>query len=212
MNSVANECGHEMLILNSREEQIAMNRSTPAGLKRNMTRVFLAAAIGLSIWTSGAAAQETLADLMQQTGCNWLIGKWAGETPDGDKYEIEYKWMLKDHVISMHFKGFNIEYHGIIFYKADDEEVVQIGVDQNGRNGKGTWLAENGKAVWRNEHPGEYGEVTRMAFVYSKTDAQTMKAEIHSFDEYGELSEEPGFTLEYKRQKKQATKKTTTTR
>ncbi len=85
-------------------------------------------------------------------------------------------------------------------------------VDQNGRNGKGTWLAENGKAVWRNEHPGEYGEVTRMAFVYSKTDAQTMKAEIHSFDEYGELSEEPGFTLEYKRQKKQAAKKATATK
>jgi len=189
-----------------------MNKSTTAGLKRNMTGIFLTATIGLFIWTSGAAAQDTLGDLMQMTGSDWLIGKWAGETPDGDRYEIEYKWVLKDHVISMHFKGFNIEYHGIIFYKADDEEVVQIGVDQNGRNGKGTWLAEYGKAVWRNEHPGEYGEVSRMAFVYSKTDAETMKAEIHSFDEYGELSEDPGFTLEYKRQKKQAAKKATATK
>jgi len=186
-----------------------MNQLTTAKFKRSVTRIFLAAAIGLSIWTPRAAAQDTLGDLMQQTGCTWLIGKWAGETPDGDKYEIEYKWALKDHVISMHFKGLNIEYHGIIFYKADDEQVVQIGVDQNGRNGKGTWLAEYGKAVWRNEHPGEYGEVSRMAFVYSKTDAETMKAEIHSFDEYGELSDQPGFTLEYKRQK---IKKTTTTR
>ena len=186
-----------------------MNQPTTAKLKRNVTRIFLAAAIGLSIWTPGAAAQETLGDLVQETGCHWQIGQWAGEPPDGQKYEIEYKWALKNHVLSVHFRGFDIEYHGIIFYKADDVQVVQIGVDQNGRNGKGTWLAENGKAVWRNEHPGEYGEVTRMAFVYSKTDAQTMKAEIHSFDEYGELSEEPGFTLEYKRQK---TKKTTTTR
>ena len=186
-----------------------MNKSTTAGLKRNMTRVFITAAIGLSIWTARAAAQDTLGDLMQMTGSDWLVGKWAGETPDGDKYEIEYKWALKNHVLSVHFKGFDIEYHGIIFYKADNEEVVQIGVDQNGRNGKGTWLAENGKAVWRNEHPGEYGEVTRMAFVYSKTDAQTMKAEIHSFDEYGELSDEAGFTLEYKRQK---AKKATTTK
>jgi hypothetical protein len=194
-----------MLTLSLREERVTMNKSTNAGLKRNT--VFLTAAIGLLIWTSGATAQDTLADLMQQTGCNWLIGKWAGETPEGDRYEIEYKWALKDHVVSMHFKGFNIEYHGIIFYKADDEEVVQIGVDHNGRNGKGTWMAEYGKAVWRNEHPGEYGEVTRMAFVYSKTGAETMKMELHSLDEYGELSEEPGFTLEYKRQ--QAKKPTT---
>ncbi len=188
-----------------------MNKSTTTGLKRNVTRIFLAAVVGLSVWTSGAAAQETLGDLMQQTGCDWLVGKWAGESPDGQRYEIEYKWALKNHVLSVHFKGFDIEYHGIIFYKADDEEVVQIGVDQNGRNGKGTWLAEYGKAVWRNEHPGEYGEVTRMAFVYSKTDAKTMKAEVHSFDEYGELSDQPGFTLEYKRQKKQAAKKAMTT-
>ncbi len=207
VNGVANTYGHKLLILNLREEHITMNKSTTTGFKRNVTRIFLAAAICLPIWTSGAAAQETLGDLMQETGCNYLIGTWAGETPDGQKYEIEYKWALKNHVISMHFKGFDIEYHGIIFYKADDEQVVQIGVDQNGRNGKGSWLAENGKAVWRNEHPGEYGEVNRMAFVYSKTDAQTMKADIYGLDENGQLSDQPGFTLEYKRQKKQATKK-----
>lgn len=186
-----------------------MNQPTTAKLKRNVTRIFLAAAIGLSIWTPGAAAQETLGDLVQESGCNWLIGKWAGETPDGQKYEIEYKWALKNHVISVHFKGFDIEYHAIMFYKADDEEVVQIGVDKNGRNSKGSWLAENGKAVWRFEYPGEYGEVTKMAFVYSSTDAQTMKTDLHGVNDYGELSDQPSFTLEYKRQK---TKKTTTTR
>ncbi len=181
-----------------------MNKTTTTGLKSNVTRIILAAAVGLLVWSSGAAAQDTLADLVQQTGCNWIIGKWAGETPDGQKYEIEYKWALKDHVISMHFKGFDFEYHGIMFFDADKQEVVQIGVDSNGGNGKATWFAEYGKATMKNEQKGEYGEVSRMGFVYSKIDDQTMKMDMYGLDEYGELSEEPGGTLEYKRQKKQA--------
>jgi hypothetical protein len=189
-----------------------MNKSTTAGLKSSVTRIFLAAAVGLSIWTSGAAAQETLGDAVQQTGCNYLIGKWAGETPDGQKYEIEYKWALKDHVISVHFKGFDFEYHGIILFYSQDQQVVQIGVDNNGRTSKGTWLAEYGKATMKSESTGEYGEVSRMGFVYTNVDAQTMKCNLHGVDEYGQLSDQPSGTLEYKRQKEQATKKTTATR
>ncbi len=184
-----------------------MSQLTTAKLKRNVTRIFLAAAIGLSIFATGATAQDTLGDLVQESGCNYLIGNWAGETPDGQKYEIEYKWALKNHVISVHFKGFDIEYHAIIFFDADKQEVVQIGVDKNGRNSKSSWLAEYGKAVWSFEYLGEYGDITKMASVYSKTDAQTMKANLHTVSEYGSLSDQPVFTLEYKRQK---TKKTAT--
>ena len=185
-----------------------MNQPTTAKLKRNVTRIFLAAAISLSIFTTGAAAQDTLGDLVQQSGCNYLIGNWAGETPDGQTYTIEYKWALKNHAISVHFKGFEIEYHAIIFFDADKQEVVQIGIDQNGRNSKSSWLAEYGKAVWSFEFPGEYGDTTKMASVYTKTDGQTMKANLHGVNEYGSLSDEPVFTLEYKRQKakKAATK------
>ncbi|MEA3225356.1 MAG: hypothetical protein U9Q07_05345 [Planctomycetota bacterium] len=189
-----------------------MNKSTATGLKSSVTRILLAAAVVLSIWTSGATAQETLGDLMQESGCNYLIGKWAGETSEGQKYEIEYKWALKNHVISVHFKGFDIEYHGIIFFKPNEQEVVQIGVDNNGGTGKGTWFAEYGKATMRNEQQGEYGEVSRMGFVYTWTDSQTMKMELYNLDEYGQLSGQPDDTLEYKRQKKQATKKTRATK
>ncbi|MHC4147767.1 MAG: hypothetical protein ACYSUD_23790 [Planctomycetota bacterium] len=178
-----------------------MNERKTVGLKK----LLLAVAAGLLIWTSAASAQDTLADFMQQAGCNWIIGKWVGETSDGQKYEIEYKWALKNHVVSVHFKG------GIIFYKASDEQVVQIGVDSNGGNGKGIWEGENGKATMRSEHAGEYGEVSRMGFVYSKVDSDTMKADLYGLDEYGTLSEEPSGTLEYKRQKTQPKKTAATT-
>ncbi len=178
-------------------------------LKKKVAKIFLAVVVGLVIWNSAASAQENLGSLMEQSGSDWLVGNWAGESPDGQKYTMDYKWELKPHVLSVHFKGLGFEYHGIIFYKAAEEQVVQIGVDSNGGTGKGTWLAEYGKAMMKSEHTGEYGEVSRMGFVYSKVDANTMKLELYGMDEYGALDDNPGTTLEFKRQKQPTPKKTT---
>ena len=122
---------------------------------------------------------------------------------------MEFKWELKPHILSAHFKGPGFEYHGIIFFKASEEQVVQVGVDNTGANGKGVWEAEYGKAIFKSEHPGEDGEVSRIGFVYSKVDANKMKCEPYSMDEYGTLGDEPVMTLEFKRQKQPAPKKTT---
>jgi hypothetical protein len=178
-------------------------------LKKKVTKIFLAAIVGLVIWNSAASAQDSLGYLMEQSGSEWIVGNWAGESPDGQKYTMEYKWELKPHVLSVHFKGFDFEYHGIIFFKAAEEQVVQIGVDSRGGNGKGIWEAEYGKAVMKSEHAGEYGEVSRMGFVYSNVDANTMKCELYTLDEYGALGDEPGMTLEYKRQKQPVPRKAT---
>jgi len=185
-----------------------MNQQTTV-LKKKVAKIFLAAAVGLIIWNSAASAQDSLGSLMEQSGSEWIVGKWAGESPDGQKYTMEYKWELKPHVLSVHFKGFDFEYHGIIFYKAAEEQVVQIGVDSRGGNGKGIWDAEYGKATMKSEHAGEYGEVSRTGFVYSKVDAGTMKCELYGLDEYGALDNNPGMTLEFKRQKQPTPKKAT---
>jgi len=186
-----------------------MNQKRTTGLKNKVTKIFLAVVVSLIIWNSAASAQESLGSLMEQSGSEWIVGKWAGESPDGQKYAIEYKWELKPYVLSVHFKGFDFEYHGIIFFNASEEQVVQIGVDSRGGNGKGVWDAEYGKATMKSEHAGEYGEVSRMGFVYSKVDAGTMKLELYGLDEYGALDDNPGTTLEFKRQKQPAPKKAT---
>jgi hypothetical protein len=174
---------------------------------KKAAKILLSVAIGLVIFGTAASAQESLGYLMQESGCEWLVGKWTGESPEGQKYVMEYKWEIKPHVLSVHFKGFDFEYHGIIFYKPTEGQVVQIGVDSNGGNGKGVWDAEDGKAIFRSEHTGEYGEISRMGFVYSKVDAEAMKSDLHEMDESGKLSENPGVTLEFKRQKEPAPKK-----
>jgi len=184
-----------------------MNQPNTKVMSATLAKTFLLLAAGLFIWTSAASAQDSLASLMQQSGCHWLVGNWVGESPDGQKYTIEYKWELKPYVLSVHFKGFDFEYHGIIFFKPAEEQVVQIGVDSRGGDGKGLWEAQYGKAVMKSEHTGQYGEVSRMGFVYSKVDANTMKCELYGLDEYGALDVSPAMTLEYKRQKKEAPKK-----
>ena len=184
-----------------------MNPQRTTVLKKKVTNIFLVAVVGLIIWNSAASAQESLGSLMEQSGSEFLVGNWGGESPDGQKYTMEYKWALKPHVLSVHFKGFDFEYHGIIFFNSSEEQVVQIGVDSRGNNSKGVWEAEYGKAVMKSELTGEYGEVSKMGFVYSNVDANTMKCELYGLDEYGTLGDEPGITLEYKRQKKTTQKK-----
>jgi len=183
-----------------------MNRQKTT-LTKKLVRIFLTAAVSLIIFGTAAPAQESLGYYMQEFGCDWLVGKWAGESPEGQKYVMEYKWEIKPHVLSVHFKGFDFEYHGIIFFKPAEEQVVQIGVDSNGGHGKGVWEAEYGKAVFKSEHTGEYGEISRMGFIYSKVDADTMKSELCGLDQYGALDMSPGMTLEYKRVKAPVAKK-----
>ncbi len=135
-----------------------MNPQRTTVLKKKVTKIFLAAAVGLIIWNSAALAQDTLGSLMEQTGSDFIVGKWVGESPDGQEFTMEFKWELKPHVLSTHFKGLGFEYHGIIFFKASEEQVVQIGVDSTGGNGKGTWEAESGKAVMKSEHTVKLGQ------------------------------------------------------
>lgn len=167
----------------------------------NLRKVLLVTAVSLMIVTATASAQETLGDLVQQVGCDWMAGKWVGQSDDGQKYQMEYKWEIERHVMSIHFKGFDYEYHGIIYYKAEDEEVVQVGVDNKGGYGKGVWEAEYGTARFRSQHTDEYGEISRSGFIYSKTGNDTMKTAIYKIDQYGTFDSEPGYTLEFKRQK-----------
>ena len=59
-------------------------------LKKKVTKIFLAAIAGLIIWNSAASAQDSLGYLMEQSGSEWLVGKWVGESPDGQEYMMEY--------------------------------------------------------------------------------------------------------------------------
>jgi hypothetical protein len=148
-----------------------------------------------------AQAQGRLGDLVEESGFNWIIGKWQATTDQGDKIQVEWKWQLNKNMIAVHLKWPNYEYRGMIFYKVTEEQVVQIGADSTGGNSKGTWDAWENKALLRYEHTGPDWETHRMGIAHSKVDDQTMKVEVYGLDSDGKLTEEPRFTTQYKRVK-----------
>jgi hypothetical protein len=184
-----------------------MKQQETTATRSNVRKTLLAVAALFFISAGGAMAQGNLGYLVSDAGFDWVIGKWEATNDEGDKVELEYKWELNKNMISMQLKWPNFEYRGIIFYMPAKEEVVQIGVDNGGGNGKGRWEPVGNKAVLKYEHAGLYGETTRMGLAHSKVDAKTIKVEVYELDSDGNLAEEPGFTMEYKRQQPQSGEK-----
>ena len=180
-----------------------MNQAKRAKLRRTI----LTMAAILVIASAGASAQDKLGDFVTEAGFDWLIGNWEATGDEGDKFELIYKWELDKHLLTMQLKWANNEYRAMIFYKPTEDKIVQITVDNQGGTGKGTWEPDGDKAVLKHEHTDSDWQTTKMGFVHSKVDENTIKWEGHELDSSGELSDYSFFTIEFKRQKKPATKK-----
>jgi hypothetical protein len=180
-----------------------MNQAKRAKLRNTI----LAVAAILVIASTGASAQQKLGDFVSEGGFDWLVGNWEASSDQGDKIELIYKWELDKHLLTMQLKWPDNEYRAMIFYNPTEEKIVQITVDSKGGTGKGTWESDGDKAVLKHEHTGSDWETNKMGFAHSKVDTNTMNWEILEMDSSGELSDYPMFTVEFKRQKKPATKK-----
>ncbi len=173
----------------------------------NLRNTLLAVTAILVILAAGARAQQKLGDLVTEGGFDWMIGGWATTTDEGDKVDLVYKWELDKHLVTIHLKWPNYEYRGMIFYVPSEDKVIQIGADNQGGSGKGTWDADGNKAVLKIEHTGADSQTNKIGYAFSKVDADTMKVEAYEVYSSGELADYPNFTAEFKRQKKQAAKK-----
>ena len=164
-------------------------------------------AAGLVIWTSAVAAQEKLGDLVEEAGFNWMIGRWTATTNDGLEIEMLYRWGLDRYLATVDFKMGEYAYRGMIFYVPTEQKVVEVGVDNRGGTAKATWDIEGEKVVSKGERIQGNGETVRVAIINSKVNNKTMKMELYSIDSSGERAYEPWATLEFKRQKRQPSKK-----
>lgn len=184
-----------------------MNQPKTAGMSMTLTRTFLLLATGLLIWTSAAAAQEKLGDLVEEAGFNWMIGRWTAATDDGQEIEMTYKWGFDRYLATVDFKMGEYAYRGMIFYVPNEQKVVEVGVDNRGGTAKGVWEIDGEKAISKSERTQADGETMRAAMLHSKVDAETMKVAVYQIQETGEQADEPWATLQFKRQKKQPPQK-----
>ncbi len=171
-----------------------------------LRNTLLAVAAVLVILAAGASAQQKLGDLVTEGGFDWMMGKWVAETDEGQELQIIYKWELDKHLLTVYFKIGTYESRGMIFYMPTENKIVQIGADNQGGNGRGTWGADGNKAVHKYEHTGADGQTNKMGLAHSKVDANTMKVEVYEVYSTGELADYPNYTVEYKRQKEQTPK------
>jgi len=176
--------------------------------KTTATKIFMVFAAGLVIWTSAAAAQEKLGDLVEEADFNWMIGRWTATTDDGQEIEMLYRWGLDRYMATVDFKMGEYAYRGMIFYMPNEQKVVEIGVDNRGGTAKGSWEMDGEKAISKSERNQADDEIMRVAMVHSKVKAKTMKVEVYQVEANGEQADEPWATLQFKRQKRQASKKT----
>jgi len=184
-----------------------MNQPKTAGLRITLTKTFLLLTAGLFIWTTAAAAQEKLGNLVEEAGFNWMIGRWTATTDDGQEIEMVYRWGLDRYMVTADFKMGEYAYRGMIFYVPAEEKVVEVGVDNRGGTAKGTWEIDGEKAISKSNRTQANGESVKAAMIHSKVNGKTMKAAVYQVEANGEQADEPWATLEFKRQKKQQPKK-----
>ncbi|MFC1633278.1 hypothetical protein ACFL5Z_00440 [Planctomycetota bacterium] len=185
-----------------------MNQTTTTKANMSLTKILLVLAAGLLIWTSTATAQEKLGDLVAEMGFDWLAGRWKASTDDGQDIELSYQWSLDRHLAIVDFKMGEYASHSMIYYDPVEQKIVEVGVDNRGGTGKGTWDIEGEKAISKSDRRAPDGQTMKVAMLHSKVDAKTMKLEVFSIDDSGERAADPWATLDFKRQKKTPNKTT----
>ncbi|MCP4257415.1 MAG: hypothetical protein GY774_07780 [Planctomycetes bacterium] len=176
-------------------------------VKVNLAQTALLVMAVLIICSGSAMAQQSLRDLAQEYGTDWLAGRWTATTDDGTEILLVYRWVLDGHAIVVDFKMGEYASHGMIYYVPDDENATAFSVDNRGGRAKGTWQAQGDKLVAKNERIDADGNVQKSGAVYSKVDNKTIKITLYGLDQYDELNDEPMFTMDFKRQARKPQKK-----
>ncbi len=182
-----------------------MNKQRTA--KINMGKTALLVMAIFIICSGSAMAQQSLRDLAQEYGTDWLAGRWTATTDDGTEILLVYRWVLDGHAIVVDFKMGEYASHGMIYYVPDDENATAFSVDNRGGRAKGTWQAQGDKLVAKNERIDADGNVQKSGAVYSKVDNKTIKITLYGLDQYDELNDESMFSMDFKRQPRKKTKK-----
>jgi len=182
-----------------------MNKKRTA--KVNPAKTSLLTLAVLIILSGSAMAQQSLKDLTQEYGGGWLIGRWAATTNDGTEITLVYRWILEGHAIVVDMKMGEYASHGMIYYVPDDEKATAVSVDNRGGRAKGTWVAQDDKLIAKTERIDADGNAQKSGAVYTKANNKTIKIALYGLNDYDELSDEPWFSMDFKRQPRTTKKK-----
>ena len=153
-----------------------------------------------AVCTVPVVAQQKLGDLVAEGGYDWMIGRWAATTDDGQKVEFEYSWGLDKYVVLNDFRMGEFTYHGMITRAPSGMEACDMGADNRGGIWKGTWYDGFDGLIRRTEFTQANGQVYKGEIVHTRVDADRMTVAMYAVDDSGYRSGEPWGKLTYKRQ------------
>jgi len=161
---------------------------------------FLTGVVLIAVCAVPAVAQQRLGDLVAEGGYDWMIGRWAATTDDGQKIEFEYSWGLDKNIVLNGFRMGDFTYHGMIMLAPSGMEASDMGADSRGGIWKGTWYDDFDGLVRRTEYTQADGQVHKGEIVHTRVDADRMTVAMYAVDDSGYRSGEPWGKLTYKRQ------------
>ena len=145
-------------------------------------------------------AQENLGDLVAQYGYDWLIGKWAAVSDEG-QVELEYKWILDKCAMCVNLTMGEFKYHGLIMFVPSREEIVQLGADNMGATWSETWTEDYEGAVNRNQRLRPDGSTDAVDLVFIKIDNNSFKLKEYSVEAGGYRASQASGEAMFRRQK-----------
>jgi len=168
----------------------------------NLKIKLLALSALLIITASPVFAQQTLGDLLSETGYDSMLGKWTATDNSGTSYELEYKWILEKHAILMTAKIGELKYQGMIMYMPYSQQIIQVGADNTGGTTKGTWNEDYEGPTHRIEYLKADGTTEKIEHVHIAVDNDTFKIREYAIESDGWRASQPRGELTFKRVKK----------
>jgi len=165
-----------------------------------MKKLILAATFAMLV-VGAQAQQPTLANLVKEAGAEWTIGRWAGETPDGQTMKFSLSWDLDQRVVFHHGDSFGTITKGFTGVDPVSGEVKQFAFDREGNMVTGEWSAEGSDIVLKLHWKDREGQAGQMALVHTKGDDDTMKVRAYELGAGGERVEPARRDFVFKRQK-----------
>jgi hypothetical protein len=159
----------------------------------------LAMVLSLTI-AANAAEPNSIGNIFNAGGFDWLFGKWTATTDANEKAQAEFKLKTGGYVISIEASVGSYEYTGMAYYEPATNRIVNAGTDNKGRIFGGRWKIQGDQLALNIEQTTSDGQTAHFLRFISKVDANTMKSITYSVVD-GKRSEEPIGTLVFKREK-----------
>lgn len=150
---------------------------------------------------AAAQGQQTLAEMVDQAGAEWMMGNWVSEDENGQAIDLSFAWALDKHAILLDRKDSRWEIKSMTAVDPESGEVKYVGVSNRGGIILGTWSEESGNPLLKFNVRGREGRSWKGAVLFKSAGDQNLLVEYFATDDSNNLVEPAQAKFVFKRKK-----------